>query len=133
MAQVCAPLTSVAGARPEARAGAIADEAVPALLAHAAVLAGIALALLARLLVARGLDAGAVLRLSDLSDVLAAAVDEEVTHAADVAIVEHGGPQLGGQDEVGTVGGQTPQVHVPLQVQNLTLPAGREREALAVH
>ena len=117
-------LTSVAGAGPEAGAGAVADEAVPALLAHAAVLAGVALALLPRLLVARGFDAGAVLRLGDLPDVLAAAVDEEVAHAAHVAVVEHGGPQLGGQDEVGAVGGQPPQVHVPLQVQDLALPAG---------
>lgn len=85
-------LTPLAGAIPEARSGAVADEAVPALLARPVVLARVAVALFARHLAARRLDARHILGLGDLPDVLAASVDEQIPHAAHVAVVEHGGP-----------------------------------------
>ena len=71
--------------------------------------------------------------LGDLTDVLAATVDEKVTDTAHVAVVEHRRPELGGQDEVGAVSGKPPQVHVALQVQDLALTAGRERGPSAVY
>lgn len=71
--------------------------------------------------------------LGDLTDVLATTIDEKVTDTAHVAVVEHRRPELGGQDEVGAVSGKPPQVHVALQVQNLTLTAGCEGSPSAVH
>lgn len=85
------------------------------------------------MLVARGFDASSILCLSNLTDVLAPAVNEKVADAAHVAVVEHGRPQLSGQDEVGAVRGQPPQVHVALQVQNLAFTAGCEWSPSAVH
>ena len=125
--------TFLAGAVPEARARAVADEAVPPLLADAVVPAGLDVALLPRRLRARVLDARHVLRLGDLADVLAAPVDEQVPDAAHVAVVEHGGPELGGQHQTRPAAGQTPQVKVALQVQDLIFSAGRERRPAAVY
>lgn len=126
-------LTPLAGPRPEAGPGAVADEAVPALATHTVVLAGVAVALLPADLAAGRLDAGGVLGLGDAPDVLAAAVDEQVPDAAHVAVVQHGRPELSGQHQASPVLRQPPQVHVPLQVKNLTLPAGREGGAPIVH
>lgn len=85
-------LTSLAGASPEACSSALADEAVPALLARSVVLARVAVALFASHLAARRLDARHVLGLGDLPDVLAASVNEQIPHAAHVAVVEHCSP-----------------------------------------
>lgn len=89
--------------------------------------------MLARLLVARGLDASAVLCLCNLTDVFASTINEKVTDTAHIAIVEHRCPELSGQDEVSAVSGQPPQVHVALQVQNLTLTTGCEWGPSAVY
>lgn len=70
---------------------------------------------------------------SNLTDVFTSAVDEKVTDAAHVAVVEHSCPELSGQDEVGAVGGKAPQVHVALQVEDLALPTGCERGSSAVY
>lgn len=126
-------LTSLAGAVPEARSGAVADKPVPSLLTHAAVLAGAAVALLPRHLAARWLDASRVLRLRNLPDVLAASVDEQVPDAAHVAVVEHSGPELGREHQARPAVGQTSQVKVPFQVQDLVFPTGCERGPAAVH
>lgn len=126
-------LTPLAGPSPVASARAVADEAVPAILAHGVVLAGVAVTLLGAHPRAGGLDARGVLHFRQLPDVLAAPVDEQVADAAHVAIVEHGGPELGGEDEASAVLRQPAQVHVPLQVEDLALPAGGERGAPAVH
>lgn len=89
--------------------------------------------MLAGLLVARGFDASAILGLGDLTDVLTSAVDEKVPDAANIPVVKHGCPELGWQDEVGAVGGESPQVHVPLKVQDLTLSTGCEWSPSAVY
>lgn len=125
--------TSLAGARPVSSASAVADESIPSFFAHALVFAGVALALLPRLLAAGRFDASTILGLCNLPDVFASAVDEEVPDAAHVAVAEHGGPELRGQDEVAAVRGEASQVHVALQVQDLTLPTGCERRPAAVH
>jgi len=125
-------LTSLTGGVPEAGADAVADEAVPSLLAGAVVPAGFAVALPPRRLAAGRRDARGVLRRSDPPDVLAAPVDEQVSDAAHVAVVQHGGPELRGQHQARPAVGQPAQVQVPLQVQDLVLPAGRERGAAAV-
>lgn len=131
--RITARLTPLAGPSPVARARAVADEAVPAILAHRVVLAGVAVALLGAHPGAGGLDARGVLHLRQLPDVLAAPVDEQVADAAHVAVVEHGGPELRGEDEASAVLRQPAQVHVSLQVEDLALPAGGERRAPAVH
>ena len=126
-------LTSLTGATPEARSSTVTDEAVPPLLTRSAVLAGAAVALLSRHLAARRLDAGHILGLSYLPDVLAAPVNEQISHAADVAIVEHSGPELGGEHQAHPVVRKTTQIKVPLQVQDLIFPAGGERSPAAVY
>lgn len=126
-------LTPLAGTGPEPSAGAVADEAVPALLTHALVLARVALALLPHQLGAGGFDSRSVLLFGYLPDVFAASVDEQVPDAAHVAVIEHGGPELGGQDEACAVLGESAKVHITLQVQDLALSAGRERRATAVY
>lgn len=131
--RITARLTPLTGPSPVAGARAVADEAVPAILAHRVVLAGVAVALLGAHPGAGGLHARGVLHLRQLPDVLAAPVDEQVADAANVAVVEHGGPQLRGEDEASAVLWQPAQVHVPLQVEDLALPAGGERRAPAVH
>lgn len=126
-------LTPLAGTRPVSGAGAVADEAVPALFTHPLVLARVTLALLPRHLVAGGFDSRSVLLFGDLPDVFATSVDEQVPDAAHVAVVEHGGPELGGQDEPGAVLRKSTEVHIALQVQDLALSAGRERGTTAVY
>lgn len=71
--------------------------------------------------------------LSNLTDVLASTVNEKVTDTAHVAVVEHRCPELSRQDEVGTVSGKPPQIHVAFQVQDLTLTTGCEWGPSAVH
>lgn len=126
-------LTSLAGAVPEAGSSTVADEAVPALLTRSVVLAGVAVALFPRHFATRRLDAGHILGLSYLPDVLAASVDEQIPHAAHVAVVEHGGPELRGEHQAHPVVGQTPQIKVSLQVQDLIFPAGCEGGTAAVY
>lgn len=71
--------------------------------------------------------------LSNLTDVLAPTINEKVSDTAHVAVVEHGCPELCRQDEVGAVGGKSPQVHITLQVQNLALTTGCERGPSAIY
>lgn len=85
------------------------------------------------MLVARRFDAGAILCLSNLTNVLAPTINKKVTNTAHIAIVEHRCPELGGQDEVSAVSGKPPQVHVAFQVQNLALPTGCEGGPSAVY
>lgn len=125
--------TSLTGAWPVASSSAIAYESIPAFFADTSVLARVAFTLLARLLVAWGFDAGTVLRFSNLTDVFASTVNEKVTDTAHIAVVEHRCPELSGQDEVGAVSGKPTQVHVTLQVQNLTLTTSCERGPSAVY
>lgn len=96
-------------------------------------LAGVAVALFPRQLVARRLDAGHVLGLGDLPYVLAASIDEQIPHAAHVAVVQHGGPELGGEHQSHPVVWKSTQIQVPLQVQDLILTAGCERGPTAVY
>lgn len=70
--------------------------------------------------------------LGNLTDVFASTVNEKVTDAAHVAVIEHRCPEFGGQDEVGAVGGKPTQVHESLQIQNLTFTTGCERSSPAV-
>lgn len=107
-------LTPLAGTGPISCASAVADEAVPALLTHPLVLAGVALTLLPRHLVAGRFDSRSVLLLSDQPDVFTASVNEQVPDAAHVAVVEHGGPELGGQDETCSVLWKSTKVHITL-------------------
>lgn len=100
--------TSLAGAGPVPSASTVADEAIPAFFADPSVLAWVALALFARLLRARGLDASTILCLGNLTDVLASTINEKVTDTANVTVVEHSRPQLSGQDEVGAVSREAP-------------------------
>lgn len=125
--------TSLTGAWPVASACAVTDESVPAFLADASVFARITLALLPLLLVAWGFDSSTILSLSNLTNVFASTINEKVTDAANIAIVEHCSPELSGQNEVGAVGGKPTQVHVPLQVQNFTFPACCKWSPSAVH
>lgn len=126
-------LTSLTGAGPVSSASAVTYESIPAFFTDTSVFARVALTLLARLLVAGGFDASAILCLSNLTDVLASTINEKVTDAAHVAIVEHGCPELGGQDEVGAVSGEPTQVHVSLQVQNFTFTTSCKWSPSAVY
>lgn len=126
-------LTPLAGSAPVPGAGAVTDEAVPAILAQGVVLARVAVTLLGAHAGTGGLDARCILHLGQLPNVLASAVNEQVADAAHVAIVKHGGPELGGEDEARAGLRQPAQVHVPFQVQDLTFPAGGEGRAPAVH
>lgn len=97
--------TSLTGTGPVACASAVTYEPVPAFFTHSSVLARVAFTLLSRLLVTRGFDAGTILCLCNLTYVLTSAVNEKVTDTANVAVVEHGCPELSWENEVGAVGG----------------------------
>lgn len=127
------PLTSFTGSSPVASASAVADEAVPAVLAHRVVLAGVAVTLLGAHSWTGGLDACRILHFRQLPDVLAAPVNEQVTDAAHIAVVEHGSPEFRGKNKASSVLWQPAQIHVALQVQDFTLTTGGERRAPAVH
>lgn len=127
------PLTSFTGSSPVASASAVADEAVPAVLAHRVVLAGVAVTLLGAHSWTGGLDACRILHFRQLPDVLAAPVNEQVTDAAHIAVVEHGSPEFRGKNKASSVLWQPAQIHVTLQVQDFTLTTGGERRAPAVH
>lgn len=107
-------LTSLTGTIPEACSSAVTDEAVPPFLTRSVVLAGVAVALFPCHLTTRRLDAGHILGLSYLPDVLAASVDEQIPHAANIAIVEHSGPELSGEHKAHPVVRQTTQIKVAL-------------------
>lgn len=126
-------LTSLTRAVPEASSSTVTDEAVPSLLTHPVVLAGIAVALFPCHLAARRLDPGHVLGLSYLPDVLAASIDKQIPHAAHVAIVKHSCPELGGKHQAHPVVRQTTQIKVPLKVQDLIFSTGCERGPPAVY
>lgn len=83
------------------RAGAVAYVAVPALFAQPSVATGGAAAALLQLAGAETAHADGTLDLSQAPDVPAFAVNEEVAHAAHVAVVEKCRPDLRWKDEVG--------------------------------
>lgn len=114
-------------------ARAVTYKAVPAIPAAGIVLAGVAVTLLAAHTVTEGFHTSSVLCLRQLTDVLAATINEQVADAAHISVVQHGCPQLGGKDESSPVFRETPQVHVTFQVQNLAFSAGCEWSALSVH
>lgn len=97
-------------------AGAVAYVAVPALFAQPPVATGGAAAALLQLPGAEAAHANSALDLGQAPDVPALAIDEEVAHAAHVAIVEKRSPDLWWQDEVGFQLRQTAQEHVAVQV-----------------
>lgn len=109
-------LTSFTSAVPEAGCRAVANEAVPSLLAKSVVLARVAVALFPRHLAAGGLDTRRILGRGDLSDIFAAPVDEKIPDAAHVAVVEHGGPELSGENQTRAVVRKTAKIKIPLQV-----------------
>jgi len=113
-------------------ADAVADVAVPALFAQPRVATGGAAAPLLQLAGAEAADAERALDLGQAADVAALAVDEEVADAAHVAVVEQRRPHLRRQDEVRLGLGETPQVHVAVQVQDLAALWGAEGHAAAV-
>lgn len=80
-------LTDVTVAAQEPGAGAVADVAVPALFALSSVAAGGAAAPLLELARAEAADARRALDLGQTAHVSALPVDEQVTHAAHVAVV----------------------------------------------
>lgn len=114
------------------RARAVANVAVPALLAQPPIATGGAAAALLQLPGAEAAHAYGTLDLSQAADIPALAVDEEVAHAAHVAVVEQRRPNLRRQDEVGLQLGQAAQVHVAVQVQDLAALGGTEGHAATV-
>lgn len=92
-------LTDLTVAAQVSGAGAVADVAVPALLALSSVGTGGAAAPLLKLPRAEAADARRALDLGKAPHVSALPVDEEVAHAAHVAVVEQRGPDLGREDQ----------------------------------
>lgn len=91
-------LTDLTVGAHETRAGAVAYVAVPALFAQPPVATGGAAAAFLQLPGAEAANADGTLDLGQAPDVPALAVDEEVAHAAHVAIVEKRRPDLRRQD-----------------------------------
>lgn len=114
--------TSLAGPAKIAGSGTITDISVPPIPAHAIVFARVAKARFCCFPWAGGLYSSSTLNFSHLPDIFALAVDEQISDAAHIAIVEQGGPHLSGEDEAGFILWQAPQVQLIIQVQNLTLP-----------
>lgn len=114
-------LTSLAGPAKIACSGTIADISVPPIPAHAAVFARVAKARFCCFPGAGRLHSSSTLNFSHLPDIFALAVNEQISYAAHVAIVEQRSPHLGGEDEAGLIFWQAPQVQLVIQVQNLTL------------
>lgn len=82
---------------------------------------------------AEAADTCGTLNLCQPPQVPALAVNEEVSHAAHVAKAERGRPHLGGEHEGVAVLRQTSEIHVPVQVKDLTAFVSGEGDALAVH
>lgn len=126
------PLTYFTVGPQETGAGAIADVAVPTLLTQACIATGRAAAALLHLPRTEAADPQGALDLSQAAHITALAINEEVTHAAYVAVVEQRRPHLRWQNKVRLGLGQATQVHVTVQVQNLTALWGAEGHATAV-
>ena len=62
----------------------------------------------------------------------ALAINEQISYAAHVAVVEQRSPHLGGEDEASLIFWQAPQVQLIIQVQNLTLARSGVRRAQCV-
>jgi len=124
--------TDLTVAAQESGAGAVADVAVPALLALSSVGTGGAAAPLLELTRAEAANARHALDLSQTPHVTTLAVDEEVADAAHVAVVEQRGPDLGRQDQALTALRQTAQKHVAVQVQDLAALVRAEGNGAAV-
>lgn len=105
-------LTSLTCSAPVASASAVTNEAVPAVLADCIILTGIAVTLLGAEAGAGALDSCSILCLCQLPDVLASSINEQVSDAANVAIVQHSCPELCGKDETCPVLRQPTEVHV---------------------
>lgn len=82
---------------------------------------------------AEAADTCGALNLRQPPQVTALSVNEEVPHAAHVAQAEGGGPNLGGQHEGLAVLGQTSEIHVPVEVEDLAAFVSGKGDALAVH
>lgn len=79
--------------------GAVTYVAVPSLLTLSSVIAGGAAAPLLQLTGTEAAHARSALNLSQPADVTTLPVDEEVTHAADVTVVEQSRPDLGWKNQ----------------------------------
>ena len=69
---------------------------------------------------------------SHLPDIFALAINEQISYAAHVAVVEQRSPHLGGEDEASLIFWQASQVQLIIQVQNLTLARSGVRRAQRV-
>lgn len=125
-------LTPFTRSTPEPSASAVADEAVPTILAHSIVLTGVAVTLLGVHSNAGRFDPRRILLLCQLPDILAPPINEEISDAAHIAIVQHGSPELSREDKACPVLRKPSQVHIPFQIQDFTLSACSERGPSAV-
>lgn len=126
------PLTYLTVGTEVSGADAVTDVAVPALFAQACVATGGAAAPLLQFPGAETADPKRALDLSQTANIAALSIDEEVAHAAYVAIVKQRRPDLWRQNEVRLRLGQPTQVHFAVQVQDFTALWGAEGHAAAV-
>ena len=124
--------TSLTGPAKIACSGTIADISVPPIPAHAVVFAGVAKARFCCFSWAGGLHASSTLNFSHLPDIFALAINEQISYAAHIAVVEQRSPHLGGEDEASFIFWQASQVQLIIQVQNLTLARSGVRRAQRV-
>lgn len=115
-----APLTDFTVGPEVAGPGAVAHVSVPALLAEASVGTGAAAASLLQLPGAETAHARCALDLGQAPHVPALAIDEEVADASHIAVAEQGRPHLRRQHHVVPRLRQPPQVHVSVQIQEVT-------------
>lgn len=113
-------------------AGAVTNVTVPPLLAEPPIATGCAAAPLLQFSRAEAANAERALDLGQAANVPTFSVDEEVADTAHVAVVQQRRPHLWRQDESRLGLGQTSQVHVTVQVQDLTALRGAEGHAAAV-
>lgn len=106
-------LTPLTCSSPVSCPSAVTDKAVPAILTDGIVLARVAVTLLGVDSDAGRFDASSVLLLCQLPDVLAPPINEKVSDAAHVAIVQHGCPEFSREDETRSVFWQSSKVHIP--------------------
>lgn len=125
-------LTSLTGSAKITCSGTITDISVPPIPAHAVIFARVAKARFCCFPRAGRLHSSSTLNFSHLSDVLALAINEQISDAAHVAVIEQSSPYFGGEDKASLVLWQAPQVQLIIQVQNLTLPRGSVGRAQSV-
>lgn len=113
--------------------GAVTNVTVPALFAETSITTGGTAAPFLQLPGAEAADTHGALDLCQTADVTALAVDEEVTDTANVAVVEECCPDFWGQNELRLGLRQPTQVHITVQVQDLTALWGAEGHTTTVH